>query len=118
MIDNGEVHPSEGYEPPSNSRRYLCPNVGSKKSVGQGMIDWKGFASMLRWVKCLNFNLPHAAAKDRLASLILKSFVSAGASKAPARTRGEPRPKGPTIKAERLREGNAGHDVCAKERQE
>jgi hypothetical protein len=35
-----------------------------------------------------------------------------------ARTRGEPRPKGPTIKAARLREGNAGHDVCAKERQE
>ena len=36
----------------------------------------------------------------------------------PVRTRGEPRPKGPTIKATRLREGNAGHDVCAKERQE
>ena len=35
-----------------------------------------------------------------------------------ARRRGEPRPKGPTIKAIRLREGNAGHDVCAKERQE
>jgi len=35
-----------------------------------------------------------------------------------ARTRGEPRPKGPTIKAARQREGNAGHDVCAKERQE
>ena len=35
-----------------------------------------------------------------------------------ARRRGEPRPKGPTIKAARQREGNAGHDVCAKERQE
>ena len=35
-----------------------------------------------------------------------------------ARTRGEPRPKGPTITPERAREGNAGHDVCAKERQE
>ena len=35
-----------------------------------------------------------------------------------ARKRGEPRPKGPTIKAARPREGNAGHDVCAKERQE
>jgi hypothetical protein len=35
-----------------------------------------------------------------------------------ARMRGEPRPKGPTIKAARQREGNAGHDVCAKERQE
>jgi hypothetical protein len=36
----------------------------------------------------------------------------------PVRTRGEPRPKGPTIKAARQREGNAGHDVCAKEKQE
>ena len=35
-----------------------------------------------------------------------------------ARKRGEPRPKGPTIKAARLREGNAGHDVGAKARQE
>lgn len=36
----------------------------------------------------------------------------------PARTRGEPRPKGPTTNAARQREGNAGHDVAAKERQE
>jgi cysteine synthase len=36
----------------------------------------------------------------------------------PARTRGEPRPKGPTITAARPREGNAGHGVYAKERQE
>jgi len=35
-----------------------------------------------------------------------------------ARTRGEPRPKGPTIRLAGAREGNAGHDVCAKERQE
>ncbi len=35
-----------------------------------------------------------------------------------ARRRGEPRPKGPTITLARAREGNAGHDVCAKERQE
>jgi hypothetical protein len=33
-------------------------------------------------------------------------------------TRGEPRPKGPTIKAARRREGEAGHDLCVKERQE
>lgn len=44
------------------------------------------------------------------------STAEPGAS--PARRRGEPRPKGPTIKAARPREGNAGHDVCAKERQE
>ena len=41
-----------------------------------------------------------------------------GAAMSTVRTRGEPRPKGPTIKAARPREGNAGHDVCAKERQE
>jgi hypothetical protein len=35
-----------------------------------------------------------------------------------ARTRGEPRPKGPTITLAGAREGNAGHDVGAKERQE
>ena len=34
------------------------------------------------------------------------------------RKRGEPRPKGPTIKAGRQREGEAGHDLCVKERQE
>jgi hypothetical protein len=34
------------------------------------------------------------------------------------RTRGEPRPKGPTIKAARQREGEAGHDLRVKERQE
>ena len=34
-----------------------------------------------------------------------------------ARKRGEPRPKGPTIKAGRQRVGNARYDVCAKERQ-
>jgi hypothetical protein len=34
------------------------------------------------------------------------------------RTRGEPRPKGPTITLEGAREGNARHDVCAEERQE
>ena len=34
------------------------------------------------------------------------------------RTRGEPRPKEPTITLTGAREGNAGHDVCAKERQE
>jgi len=32
--------------------------------------------------------------------------------------RGEPRPKGPTIRAGRQREGEAGHDHCARERPE
>jgi len=46
------------------------------------------------------------------------STAGQGAAMHLARTRGEPRPKGPTITLERAREGNAGHDVCAKERQE
>jgi len=46
------------------------------------------------------------------------STAGQGAAMHLARTRGEPRPKGPTITLERAREGNAGHDACAKERQE
>lgn len=49
---------------------------------------------------------------------VVATHSTAGLEATPGRTRGEPRPKGPTIKAARLREGNAGHDVCAKERQE
>jgi hypothetical protein len=49
---------------------------------------------------------------------VVATHSTAGLEATPGRTRGEPRPKGPTIKAVRLREGNAGHDVCAKERQE
>ena len=46
------------------------------------------------------------------------STAGQGTARHPARTHGEPRPKGPTIKAARQREGNAGHDHSAKERQE
>ncbi len=50
---------------------------------------------------------------------VVATHSTAGtAPKALNRMRGEPRPKGPTIKAERQREGEAGHDLCAKERQE
>ena len=49
---------------------------------------------------------------------VVATHSTAGQGATPARRRGEPRPKGPTIKAVRQREGNAGHDVCAKERQE
>ncbi len=47
-----------------------------------------------------------------------RSTAGTESAKMKFRTRGEPRPKGPTIKAERQREGEAGHDLCAKERQE
>ena len=49
---------------------------------------------------------------------VVATHSTAGQRATSAWTRGEPRPKGPTIKAARQREGNAGHDVCAKERQE
>ena len=50
--------------------------------------------------------------------VVVATHSTAGQGRTSTRTRGEPRPKGPTIKAERRRESNAGHDVGAKERQE
>jgi len=49
---------------------------------------------------------------------VVATHSTAGQGATPTQTRGEPRPKGPTINAARLREGNARYDVCAKERQE
>ncbi len=49
---------------------------------------------------------------------VVATHSTAGQGSLPARTRGEPRPKGPTITLSRAREGNAGHDHSAKERQE
>ena len=49
---------------------------------------------------------------------VVATHSTAEGGAVPARRRGEPRPKGPTITLSRAREGNAGHDVCAKERQE
>ena len=49
---------------------------------------------------------------------VVATHSTAGQGIALARRRGEPRPKGPTITLAGAREGNAGHDVCAKERQE
>ena len=48
---------------------------------------------------------------------VVATHSTAGQGRSPVRTRGEPRPKGPTITAARPREGNAGYDVCARERQ-
>jgi hypothetical protein len=49
---------------------------------------------------------------------VVATHCTAGQGQDPVRKRGEPRPKGPTIKPKRQREGNAGHGVGAKERQE
>jgi hypothetical protein len=46
------------------------------------------------------------------------STASAGAARFLGWKRGEPRPKGPTITPVRAREGEAGHDLWARERQE
>jgi hypothetical protein len=60
----------------------------------------------------------HKADRPGRTKAVVATHSTAGQGATSARTRGEPRPKGPTIKAARQREGNAGHDVCAKERQE
>ncbi len=60
----------------------------------------------------------HKADRPGRMEAVVATHSTAGQGATPVRTRGEPRPKGPTIKAARQREGNAGHDVCAKERQE
>jgi hypothetical protein len=49
---------------------------------------------------------------------VVAAHSTAGPGESPDRRRGEPRPKGPPITPEKAREGKAGHDVCAKERQE
>jgi hypothetical protein len=46
------------------------------------------------------------------------STAGTGAARFRSRKRGELRPKGPTIQAERQREGEAGHDLWAREIQE
>ena len=46
------------------------------------------------------------------------STAGTGAARTRSRKRGELRPKGSTIQAERRREGEAGHDLWARERQE
>jgi hypothetical protein len=48
---------------------------------------------------------------------VVATHSTAGQRSTSVRTRGEPRPKGPTITPIQAREGNAGHDVCARERQ-
>ncbi len=50
--------------------------------------------------------------------VVVATHSTAGQGIASARRRGEPRPNGPTITPREAREGNAGHDVCAKGRQE
>jgi len=49
---------------------------------------------------------------------VVATHSTAGQGATAARTRGEPRPKGPTITLGGAREGNARYDVCAKERPE
>ena len=60
----------------------------------------------------------HKAHRPGRTKAVVATQSTAGQGTTPVRTRGEPRPKEPTITLKGAREGNAGHDVCAKERQE
>ena len=60
----------------------------------------------------------HKAHRPGRTKAVVATHSTAGQGATSARMRGEPRPKGPTITLAGAREGNAGHDVCAKERQE
>ncbi len=60
----------------------------------------------------------HKAHRPGQTKAVVATHSTARRGATSARRRGEPRPKGPTIRAARQREGNAGHDVYAKERQE
>ena len=60
----------------------------------------------------------HKADRPGRTKAVVATHSTAGQGATPVRMRGEPRPKGPTITLAGAREGNAGHDVCAKERQE
>ena len=60
----------------------------------------------------------HKADRPGRTKAVVATHSTAGQRIALARTRGEPRPKGPTITLGGAREGNARHDVCAEERQE
>jgi hypothetical protein len=60
----------------------------------------------------------HKAHRPGWTKAVVATHSTAGQGATSARRRGEPKPKGPTIRAARQREGNAGHDVRAKERQE
>ncbi len=50
--------------------------------------------------------------------VVTHSTAGTGAARTRSRKRGELRPKGPTIQAARRREGESGHDLWARERQE
>ena len=50
--------------------------------------------------------------------VVTHSTAGTGTARTRSQKRGELRPKGPTIQAERRREGESGHDLWARERQE
>ena len=50
--------------------------------------------------------------------VVTHSTAGTGTARLRSRKRGELRPKGPTIQAARRREGESGHDLWARERQE
>ncbi len=59
----------------------------------------------------------HKANRPGRTKAVVATHSTAGQGVIPARTPGEPRPKGPRITLSGAREGKAGHDVYAEERQ-
>jgi hypothetical protein len=60
----------------------------------------------------------HKAHRPGWTKAVVATHSTVGQGTSSDRKPGEPRPKGPRITLAGAREGNAGHDVCAKERQE
>jgi hypothetical protein len=88
---------------PSNEPSLAQARRNTKECASTQGTGWERQADQSGWTK-----------------VVVATHSTAGRSRAidTDRRRGEPRPKGPTITLERAREGNAGHDVCAKDRQE
>jgi hypothetical protein len=99
-------------------RRYQHPGADgptpsvSEPSLAQAGRDTKHRASIQ------GTGREHTADRPGRTKAVVATHSTAGQGATSVRTRGEPRPKGPAIKAARRREGKAGHDVCVKERQE
>jgi len=71
-----------------------------------------------QWASTQGTGREHKAHRPGRTKAVVATHSTAGQGVILARRRGEPKPKGPTITLAGAREGNAGHDVCAKERQE
>ena len=110
----GSKSRSEGHRPNKDLGDHRPTRSVVEPTSAQAGRDTKANASNQGTGTELNANRPGWT------KAVVATHSTAGHEPAMAsdRTRGEPRPKGPTITPTEAREGNAGHDVCVKERQE